>query len=116
MTTNGEAPIRILLVDDHPVVREGVRQLIENEEDCQQLHLSSPILTNAQLQYIKEIDKPGLRSAVISTLFDLMFPHIFSMLARSVLRRESAITLPTTDQCHSPVSPPSSWNTSSPST
>lgn len=30
MNGNGEAPIRILLVDDHAVVREGVRALLEH--------------------------------------------------------------------------------------
>ncbi|GMW02701.1 MAG: glutamate synthase [Candidatus Hydrogenedentota bacterium] len=38
-------------------------------EDCQQLHLKSPIITNEQLDYIKHLDKPGLKTKVISTLF-----------------------------------------------
>ncbi|MBI2426164.1 MAG: glutamate synthase large subunit [Candidatus Hydrogenedentes bacterium] len=37
--------------------------------DCRQLHLYSPILTNAQLEYIKRIDKPGFQHAVISINF-----------------------------------------------
>ena len=41
----------------------------ETPEHCEQLHLMSPILTNEQLEYIKHIDKPGLKTAVISTLF-----------------------------------------------
>ncbi len=41
----------------------------ETPEHCQQLHLSSPILTDEQLDYIKHIDKPGLKTKTISTLF-----------------------------------------------
>jgi len=43
--------------------------LAETPEHCQQLHLLSPILTDAQLAHIKQLDKPGIKSAVISTLF-----------------------------------------------
>jgi glutamate synthase domain-containing protein 2/glutamate synthase domain-containing protein 1/glutamate synthase domain-containing protein 3 len=48
--------------------REG-NLLEETPIQCRQLHLKSPIITDAQLRFIKEIDKPGLKSAVISTLF-----------------------------------------------
>ena len=41
----------------------------ENAEDCQQLRLASPILTNAQTAHIKELNQPGFKSIVISTLF-----------------------------------------------
>lgn len=43
--------------------------LDETPVHCEQLHLMSPIITDAQLKNIKEIDKPGVKSAVISTLF-----------------------------------------------
>ncbi len=43
--------------------------LDETPEHCERLHLLSPIITDAQLDYIKHIDKPGLKTAVISTLF-----------------------------------------------
>ncbi|GMV92339.1 MAG: glutamate synthase [Candidatus Hydrogenedentota bacterium] len=43
--------------------------LDETPEHCEQLHLPSPIITNEQLDYIKHIDKPGLKTSVISTLF-----------------------------------------------
>jgi glutamate synthase domain-containing protein 2/glutamate synthase domain-containing protein 3 len=45
--------------------------LDERAEDCQQLFLKSPILTNEQLEYIKKIDLPGLKAAVVSTLFSV---------------------------------------------
>jgi len=41
----------------------------ETPEHCEQLHLASPIVTNDQLDYIKHIDEPGLKTVVISTLF-----------------------------------------------
>ena len=48
--------------------REG-NLLGERAEDCQRLHIQSPILTNAQLKYLKSYHKPGLKSTMISTLF-----------------------------------------------
>ncbi|MBI5095766.1 MAG: glutamate synthase large subunit [Candidatus Hydrogenedentes bacterium] len=41
----------------------------ETPEHAEQLHLRSPIITNEQLEFIKTIDKPGLKASVISTLF-----------------------------------------------
>jgi glutamate synthase domain-containing protein 2/glutamate synthase domain-containing protein 1/glutamate synthase domain-containing protein 3 len=43
--------------------------LSETPEHCEQLHLQSPIITNDQLDAIKRIDEPGIKSTVISTLF-----------------------------------------------
>ncbi len=43
--------------------------LDETPEHCQQLHLRSPIITDEQLEFIRAIDKPGLKSKTISTLF-----------------------------------------------
>lgn len=37
-------------------------------EHCRRLHLSSPIITNEQLAYIKQLDQADLRAATISTL------------------------------------------------
>jgi glutamate synthase domain-containing protein 2/glutamate synthase domain-containing protein 1/glutamate synthase domain-containing protein 3 len=51
--------------------------LKETEEHCRQLHLKSPVITNEQLQYIRDLDdridenKPPLLSRTISTLFDV---------------------------------------------
>ena len=38
-------------------------------EDCRQLHLKSPILTNAQLAWIREYPRAGFQCATVSTLF-----------------------------------------------
>jgi len=43
--------------------------LTETPEHCQQLRLESPIITDAQLKAIREMDRPGIKPAVISTLF-----------------------------------------------
>jgi len=43
--------------------------LDETPIHCRQLHLASPILTDAQLKYIKELDAPGIKPVVIPTLF-----------------------------------------------
>ena len=43
--------------------------LDETPEHCEQLHLPSPVITNEQLDYIKNINASGLKSKVISTLF-----------------------------------------------
>lgn len=64
-------PIRedIVMSLETDIGREG-NLLGETPEDCKQLHLQSPILSNAQLAFIKNLDRDGFRSAVISTLFD----------------------------------------------
>ena len=65
-------PIRedIVMSLETDIGREG-NLLGEKPEDCKQLHLKSPILTNAQLAFIKNLDRDGFRCAAISTLFDV---------------------------------------------
>ena len=58
----------IVMSLDTTIGREG-NLLDETPRHCRRLHLMSPILTDAQLKYIKAIDKPGIKPAVISTLF-----------------------------------------------
>ncbi|MFP4173742.1 MAG: glutamate synthase large subunit, partial [Candidatus Hydrogenedentota bacterium] len=43
--------------------------LDETPEHCEQLHLPAPVITNEQLDHIKTLDKPGLKTTTISTLF-----------------------------------------------
>ncbi|MCF6285317.1 MAG: glutamate synthase subunit alpha, partial [Candidatus Hydrogenedentes bacterium] len=64
-------PIRedIVMSLETDIGREG-NLLGEKPEDCKQLHLNSPILTNAQLEFIKKLDRDGFRATVISTLFE----------------------------------------------
>ncbi|MGC8739690.1 MAG: glutamate synthase large subunit [Candidatus Hydrogenedens sp.] len=45
--------------------------LDETPEDCQMIHLHSPILTNAQVTYIRNLKKKGHRAESISTLFSV---------------------------------------------
>ncbi len=58
----------IVMSMETTIGREG-NLLEETPVQCEQLHLSSPIITDAQLQYIKEMNRPGLKSSVISLLF-----------------------------------------------
>jgi glutamate synthase domain-containing protein 2/glutamate synthase domain-containing protein 1/glutamate synthase domain-containing protein 3 len=64
-------PIRedIVMSLETDIGREG-NLLGEMPEDCKQLHLNSPILSNAQLDFIKKLDRDGFRAATISILFD----------------------------------------------
>jgi glutamate synthase (NADPH) large chain len=63
-------PIRedIVMSLETTLGREG-NLLSEDEKDCRQLHLKTPILTDAQVAYIKDEGKSGFKPAVISTLF-----------------------------------------------
>ena len=63
-------PIReeIVMSLETTIGREG-NLLAETAEHTQQLHLYSPIITSEQLQYIKELERPGLKTKTISTLF-----------------------------------------------
>ena len=65
-------PIRedIVMSLETDIGREG-NLLGESPEDCKQLHLKSPLLTNAQLTFIKKLDRDGFRPAVVSTLFEV---------------------------------------------
>lgn len=47
----------------------GRNLLAETPEDCRQLALKSPIITNAQLHFIKNLSEKHFKSAVVSTLF-----------------------------------------------
>ncbi|MFM1921875.1 MAG: hypothetical protein RLZZ303_3509 [Candidatus Hydrogenedentota bacterium] len=63
-------PIReeIVMSLETDIGREG-NLLGEDPQDCARLHLPSPVLTNAQLQWIKEQQGEGFEHAVISCLF-----------------------------------------------
>ena len=41
----------------------------ETPEHCRQLRLDGPIITNSQLEQVRELNSPGLRTKTISTLF-----------------------------------------------
>jgi len=66
-------PIReeIVMAMETTIGREN-NLLEEIAEDCKRLRLKSPILTNAQMAYMKGLDQPGFKSVVISTLFPVM--------------------------------------------
>ena len=43
----------------------------ESPEHCHQLRVLRPVLTNAELEKIRNVDMPGVRSTTLSTLFDV---------------------------------------------
>ena len=63
-------PIReeIVMSLETTIGREG-NLLEEHPDDCRQLHLPVPILTNEQTTWIKGLNEPGLRARVLSMLF-----------------------------------------------
>lgn len=63
-------PIREELVMSLETTLGRERNLLdETPEHCRQLFLSSPILTDEQLDYIRQLDKPDLKSVTLSCLF-----------------------------------------------
>ena len=58
----------IVMSIETTIGREG-NLLEETPEHCRQLRLASPILTNAQMAYIRALDQPGLKTVVLSTRF-----------------------------------------------
>ena len=54
-------------------VRLGAQRNLfdETPEHARQLKLDGPVLTDAQLAQIKEVDRPGLKPVTLSTLFDV---------------------------------------------
>ena len=65
-------PIRedIVMSLETTIGREG-NLLGEEPEDCRQLHLKSPILTNEQLEYIRNLDEPWFKPATVSIIYPI---------------------------------------------
>ena len=78
MTTNG-SPIRILLVDDHPLLRDGVAGLIADQPDMELVGEASTGL-EAIGQFRKH--RPGV------TLLDLQMPEMNGIEAMLAIRAE----------------------------
>ncbi len=45
--------------------------LVPSPEHCRMLRVKQPILTNAQLEQLRQVDLPGFRGATLSTLFNV---------------------------------------------
>lgn len=65
-------PIReeVIMAEDVMLGAEG-NLLAEKQEQCQRLRLKRPIITNNELAKICNIDKPGLKTAIIDATFKL---------------------------------------------
>ncbi len=59
---------KVVMTLEADIGREG-NLLEENPEDCRMVRLSSPILTDEQLESLKKINCDGIKSAEISLLF-----------------------------------------------
>src|SRR5208337_451847 len=51
------------------LARRGAKSFRGEPGHCRQLQVKRPILTNAELEKIRRLDKPGLRTKTISTLY-----------------------------------------------
>ena len=63
-------PIREEMVTSAETTLGAEQNLFEESPiHCRQLQVKRPILTNVELEKIKRLDKPGLRTKTISTLY-----------------------------------------------
>src|SRR6266700_2162069 len=78
-TTPGQAPIRVLCVDDHRIVREGVALIIDREPDMQVV--GSAATGEEAVALFKRV-RPDI------TLMDLQLPSMSGLEAIKEIRRE----------------------------
>jgi DNA-binding NarL/FixJ family response regulator len=77
--TTASVRIRILCVDDHPIMREGIAAIIRNEPD---MHLVGEAVNGREaIEYFRKY-RPDI------TLMDLRLPDVSGIEALRVIRRE----------------------------
>src|SRR5690606_7377370 len=75
-----DTPATILLIDDHPLLRQGIKQLIDMEDDMQVVGEASN--ANDGIRLARELE-PDL------ILMDLNMPEVSGIEALKTLREES---------------------------
>jgi DNA-binding NarL/FixJ family response regulator len=76
---SGEAPIRVLCVDDHPLVRKGIASILANESD---MRLVAEAGGGREAVELFRIHQPDV------TLMDLRMPDLDGIEATRAIRRE----------------------------
>lgn len=71
-------PIRVLIVDDHPIMRDGLRASIEREDD---MVVAGEAVDGAQAIELFQALKPDV------TLLDLQMPHVDGLQALIAIRK-----------------------------
>lgn len=74
-------PIRVLVVDDHPMMRDGLRSTIELEKD---MRVVGEAIDGAQAVELFEALHPDV------TLLDLQMPHVDGLQALTAIRKLKA--------------------------
>jgi DNA-binding NarL/FixJ family response regulator len=78
-TVNRGQVIRVLCVDDHPIVRKGIASLLANEIDMQ---LVGEAASGLDAVAVHRVVRPDV------TLMDLKLPHLNGVTATRIIREE----------------------------
>lgn len=75
---DSDSPIRVLIVDDHPMMRDGLRSTIELEKD---MCVIGEAIDGAQAIQMHATLRPDV------TLLDLQMPHVDGLQALTAIRK-----------------------------
>ena len=87
--TGGAVPIRLLLCDDHRIVREGLKQVLADDADiavCGEARTGAEVL--AQVRMLMDTDRTREAAGIDVVLLDIALPERDGLDVLQVLRRE----------------------------